>query len=79
MDLDVEELKATKNKIISNKDNVVGYKTPNLEKLKIWQIIKDRIQEINEEEWDMKNEEEIKYWCKEELESILFRMIRWGE
>ena len=64
MDLDNQELKETK------KRN--GIK--NINKEKIEKIIKRRICEIDNEEWDINDSDNIKFYCKEELQNILFRI-----
>lgn len=67
MDLDNEELIMTRND--RNAKSIIN-------KEKIQEIIRNRILEIDSEEWDIDNSEDIKFYCKEELEKIMFKLIR---
>lgn len=71
MDLDNEELKETKKR---NR-----YKQENLTKEVISKIIRDHIWEIDNDEWNIPNSDKVKFYCEEELESVLFKMLKWGE
>lgn len=64
MSFDNQELKETR-----RRNGMKECKCKNLEKL-----IRNRIWEINNEEWDIPNEKEIKFYCVEELEKILFKL-----
>lgn len=62
MDLDEQELKETrKRKGLENK---------------IQKIIRNRIDEINNEEWFIPDEKNIKFYCIEELEKVMFRLLK---
>lgn len=68
MDLDKDELKVTR------KRN--GFKKESLSKEQISKIIRNRIYEIDNEEWYENDPKKCKFYCQEELESILFRMLK---
>lgn len=62
MDLDEQELKETrKRKGLENK---------------IQKVIRNRIDEINNEEWFIPDEKNIKFYCIEELEKVMFRLLK---
>lgn len=65
MSFDNQELKETRRR---NGLSECNYKE------KVEKIIRNRINEIDNEEWDIANEKEIKFYCMEELESILFKI-----
>ena len=71
MDLDENELKATK------KRN--GFKTESLTKEEISKVFRNHIWEMNNDEWNFPNAEKVKFYCEEELESVLFKLLKMGE
>lgn len=68
MDLDEQELLETRKKKGLKKDCV------NKETIK--RIIQNHIWEIDNEEWDIPNAKEIKFYVKEELESVMFKLLK---
>lgn len=65
MSFDSEELTQTR-----NRNGLKDYNS----KEKIEKIIKKRIEEINSEEWNIPDETNLKFYCKEELERILLKL-----
>ena len=68
MDLDNEELKITRTKNKVEKEYV--------SKEKIQEIIRDRIWQIDNDEWNIPNAKEVKFYCEEELEGVLFQLLK---
>lgn len=71
MDLDENELKATK------KRN--GFKKENLTKEEISKVFRNHIWKMNNDEWNIPNAQKVKFYCEEELESVLFKLLKLGE